>query len=221
MGDFWESMRAAKQSSALSDVSFYFADLLARMDKTASEPVLLAGALAVEQALSGEIRLDLKRFYGQAVFGEGMDLVAPSEEIWQRALSESHLVGDGSKTTILVRSEESVYLYRYFCLEKRFASLLADRTHRQAGIVSSIPSDSVLIEAFGDDQGTQEQRGAVRMAFDHRISIISGGPGTGKTATVRRLLPLMWQYAGVSPERTLLCAPTGKAAARLRATLLE
>jgi len=221
MGDFWASMRAAKQSSALSDVSYYFADLLARMDKTASESVLLAGALAVEQALSGEIRLDLKRFYGQAVFGERVDLVAPSEEIWQRDLSESHLVGDGSKTTILVRSKESVYLYRYFYLEKRFAGLLADRTHRQAGIVSPAPSDSVLIEAFGDDQDTQEQRGAVRMAFDHRISIISGGPGTGKTATVRRLLPLMWQHAGLSPERTLLCAPTGKAAARLRATLLE
>ncbi|MGA1695788.1 MAG: hypothetical protein ACO39V_02715 [Arenicellales bacterium] len=70
MAEFWSAMRAARRSRALSDVSYYFADLLTRLNPAACEPVILAGALAAERALSGEIRVELSRFSGQAVFGD-------------------------------------------------------------------------------------------------------------------------------------------------------
>lgn len=221
MAEFWSAMRAARRSRALSDVSYYFADLLTRLNPAACEPVILAGALAAERALSGEIRVELSRFSGQAVFGDEVDLLSPLAEDWHRMLDDSPLVGDGTQKTILVKTQGSLYLHRYFDLERRLARLLVDRSIRPMQDVKRVPSLTTLHAVFGDDENTQSQREAARIVFDHRIAIISGGPGTGKTATVRRILPLMWSHTSVLPERTLLCAPTGKAAARLRETLVD
>jgi exodeoxyribonuclease V alpha subunit len=58
---------------------------------------------------------------------------------------------------------------------------------------------------------TAEQRDAVRAAFAHRLSVITGGPGTGKTATIRTVASL----AAQQNARVLLVAPTGRAATRM------
>jgi len=61
---------------------------------------------------------------------------------------------------------------------------------------------------------TLEQANAVRAAFSHRLSVITGGPGTGKTATIKAIATLAEQQRA----KVLLCAPTGRAAARMRDT---
>ncbi len=69
-----------------------------------------------------------------------------------------------------------------------------------------------------------EQRLAAVMAVRGVLTIVSGGPGTGKTTTVRQILGLLWGQAaalGRPPPRVQLLAPTGKAAARLRESLLS
>ena len=55
------------------------------------------------------------------------------------------------------------------------------------------------------------QRAAVQQALDHPVSIITGGPGTGKTTIILELL----RRLGADPAATALCAPTGKAARRI------
>jgi exodeoxyribonuclease V alpha subunit len=62
-----------------------------------------------------------------------------------------------------------------------------------------------------DAELTAEQRDAVRMAFAHAVSVLTGGPGTGKTRTVAAILAL----ATAADQRVALCAPTGRAAKRL------
>jgi len=59
------------------------------------------------------------------------------------------------------------------------------------------------------------------MALQQRTCIITGGPGTGKTTTVMRLLALLQAAHGPAPLRVLLATPTGKAAARLNASLAQ
>lgn len=59
-----------------------------------------------------------------------------------------------------------------------------------------------------------EQQAAVRAALTHRLAILTGGPGTGKTTTVRAILALCKRFG----YRTLLAAPTGRAAKRLAET---
>jgi exodeoxyribonuclease V alpha subunit len=71
----------------------------------------------------------------------------------------------------------------------------------------------------GDDAGTVGQRRAAAVAALHGLGILCGGPGTGKTHTVARLLALLVELAGDRPPRIALAAPTGKAAQRLAESL--
>src|SRR6201998_887969 len=67
--------------------------------------------------------------------------------------------------------------------------------------------------------GYEEQREAAEIALSQAVTVLTGGPGTGKTTTVARLLALIAEQAelsGLPRPRIALAAPTGKAAARLQ-----
>ena len=129
-------------------------------------------------------------------------------------------MGDGGHLSPLVLTDNGrLYLYRYYALECR----LAEAIGRHARPVSHSVDASSLAEGldtfFSDDPGSADQRAAAAKAVDQHLLVISGGPGTGKTATVVRILALVQQLTSIRAERILLCAPTGKAAARLREVL--
>jgi exodeoxyribonuclease V alpha subunit len=74
------------------------------------------------------------------------------------------------------------------------------------------PPDPDAVLVAGGGTLTAEQRAGVLAAFTHRLSVITGGPGTGKTSTIRAIATL----AAEQRAKVLLCAPTGRAAARMR-----
>ena len=76
-----------------------------------------------------------------------------------------------------------------------------------AGPTSNVPDDS--------------QRHAVLTALNRRLSVITGGPGTGKTRTIALLLAVLLESAPERAPRIALAAPTGRAANRLQETLAE
>src|SRR5690606_23882065 len=125
-----------------------------------------------------------------------------------------------------------LYLRRYWQYEQQVAGAIRSRLDPGA---SDIPGDSaaasdglgtVLSTLFEPLRSAEEQSGAeihwqtvaAALASRSRFTVISGGPGTGKTTTVVRLLGVLQQQAldrGEPPLRIHLAAPTGKAAARL------
>ncbi|MCE1229113.1 MAG: exodeoxyribonuclease V subunit alpha [Firmicutes bacterium] len=74
------------------------------------------------------------------------------------------------------------------------------------------PPESVLQEPVVLNA---EQRQAVRLALEHPLALITGGPGTGKTAIVAAILRALLQQADLKAEEIALAAPTGKAAQRM------
>ena len=125
-------------------------------------------------------------------------------------------------TLPLVWDGTRLYLERYWRFEERVANDLLSRARAGDGLVTPSPDlRTVLDDLFGHRDPLQRE--AAAKSLTRRIAVIGGGPGTGKTSTVARLLGAAYT-AALARGRTLdlaLAAPTGKAAARMTAAVHE
>ena len=121
----------------------------------------------------------------------------------------------------LVVEQDRLYLHRYWFYEYRLAMQIKAMTELSAVCGQKIAAHptALLDKYFGVFSGeTDWQREAAKMAVNQSLSIITGGPGTGKTTTVVKILALLQELAE-SPLHIALAAPTGKAAMRLQESI--
>jgi exodeoxyribonuclease V alpha subunit len=210
---------AFREQGVLSDVDVQFARFVARIAHDDADDLVLAAALASRQIDRGHVCADLMDLAGRVVLPAddddpeaGPPVQAPPLARWRRALAASPVVRDGGP--LVLDPAGRLYLRRYFELEESLATSL------QARAAVELPVDEPRLRAdvarlFPDRPGLDWQRVAAVTAVLRGLCVVSGGPGTGKTSTVVRLLALL---AGQStrPLRAGLVAPTGKAAARLQ-----
>jgi exodeoxyribonuclease V alpha subunit len=178
------------------------------------EAVLLAVALTVRSTRQGSVLLDLATAHETVTVGEedaGEDVVAaaplPWPDRWVERCTASPLL-DGP-----VRLAGSrLWLRRYWDQEEQVARELRERCSTPAGDMDLARLAAALDRLFGhvDDA---DQREAAAVCALTRVSVLAGGPGTGKTTTVARLIALLREQHPA--WRMALAAPTGKAAARL------
>lgn len=174
-----------------SDV--HVAQRLSALAKESDEKVALAVALAVRALRHGSVCLDLR-----SVEQREIDV-----DEWLAAISASPLAG---QPPVLHVDGDLLYLDRYWLEEQqvcRDVLTMVEATPKQA----SPDIDRLFPKGF------EEQRAAAEVALSQGLTVLTGGPGTGKTTTVARLLALL--TAGTH-LRIALAAPTGKAAARLQ-----
>jgi exodeoxyribonuclease V alpha subunit len=138
---------------------------------------------------------------------------------WLAVLRGDPLVGDGPGNTPLVLDTAGrLYLRRYYEHERALASEVRERSCASAGELDEAVLAAGLVRHFNGAAADDLQRMAAETALRRRLSLISGGPGTGKTSTVVKILALLIEQAhsrGEDAPRIRLMAPTGKAAVRL------
>ena len=123
--------------------------------------------------------------------------------------------------TPLILDGSLLYLDRYWDYQARLIEAIRQRLK-----AVSLPVDNAKLEESLDrlfsSAGPDDQRDAARTALNQHITFVIGGPGTGKTTTVKRILALLLEQTP-KPEalKIALMAPTGKAAARLRDSIIE
>ena len=135
-------------------------------------------------------------------------------------LCSSPLVSATSDTPLVFRGER-LYLQRYFQYECRLASQLkAFSSASDSEFQLSAEDLQVLLDRVFGVEGTEPdyQRRAAEVALKKSLCIISGGPGTGKTTTVVKIIGLLLEVFGLE-IRIALAAPTGKAAMRLQESI--
>lgn len=186
----------------------------------------LGAAVAARAVGQGHVCADLERVVvDPPVNADGAsvaDFEWPPLADWLEALASSelvHAVGSESEAPRpLVLDGTRLYLERYFVYERRLAAALARRAHALDDIDADTLEDGVR-RLFPDAEGRERlQASAARSAVRRQLAVISGGPGTGKTRTVARILALIVEQArrsGLPVPRMELVAPTGKAAQRL------
>ncbi|MBL0419935.1 exodeoxyribonuclease V subunit alpha [Ramlibacter sp. AW1] len=229
-----------------------FAAFLAREAPDADPALLLAAALASHQLGRGHACLELQPLLDDPVGTlalpperGGHDDDAPDDPAaapehprellagldlpgWTRRLAHPRLVAPGEGDTPLVLDDGRLYLRRYWDHERTVRAGIAARL--AAGPASPEGLAAALRVLFAQPPGETAdwQRLACATAARHAFSVITGGPGTGKTTTVVKVLALLQHLAlqgqvqGLMPGRPLrirLAAPTGKAAARLNESI--
>ncbi|AOS83694.1 exodeoxyribonuclease V subunit alpha [Chlorobaculum limnaeum] len=170
----------------------------------------------------GHVCLDLEEIAGEIVrIGKEEPLRLPDAASLVAALRSLPTLGGPEEHRPLILDDAGrLYLYRYF----RYEALLADAIRARAASESSETDESALAGQLDryfppTENAEDRQRQSALTALRRRFSVISGGPGTGKTTTVVRILGLMLESPGGERMRIALVAPTGKAAARLASSI--
>lgn len=230
-----QSIKLGVDQGWLSQLDRAFVRFLLDQNSSASDLVLWAGALVSHQLGSGEVYLDLEKLCKQAELtlaiavdddlqSEADDVLstlkAYSLEQWQAALSHSSLVGSGLGNTPLVLDGKRLYLRRYWQYQQTLNAAIQERL---VPVRDNLPDtlQQQLAGLFPDSlENPDWQKVACVLALRARFAIITGGPGTGKTTTLTKLLALLIQLANLESDKStkltiLLAAPTGKAAARV------
>ncbi len=133
-------------------------------------------------------------------------------------MAESPLVSTGDKTPLILYGNK-LYLHRFFQYESRLASQLLLLAASDTEKTVDLETKEHLDEMFGPDSNKIDwQKKAAELAISKSLSIISGGPGTGKTTTVVKILAMLLMAQGAD-LRIALAAPTGKAAMRLQESI--
>jgi len=219
-----QQLHAAWHQGQLSDVALHFAGLIARLDPVADENVLLGAALTSQYAVSGEVCMNLGEIAGTSVLvgADGAEIIAPKLSSWLTSLRRSSVVGtNDAYQPLVLENDNRLYLYQYRNLEARLAAALRSRAEAPDFVVDPAQLNRALSIVFPVVAEAMEQREAAALAVRRPFAVISGGPGTGKTTTVVRVLALLQELNIVAPDRVALSAPTGKAAARLREAMAQ
>jgi exodeoxyribonuclease V alpha subunit len=222
-------LREFNEAGVLSAADVQVASRLGRLGETSDETALLGAAFAVRAPRLGHVCVDLATIRATASTDlEEVDLRElrwPAEDEWIARLRAGPLVGAGRPLHL---EGTMLYLDRYFSEERQVAKdLLALADPPAEGVdIDLLGSGLERLFPIGEDNlqplaaaDPDLQRVAAASAVLRRVSVIAGGPGTGKTTTVARVLVLLDEQAaarGRRPPLVALAAPTGKAAARLQ-----
>ncbi len=196
-------------AGVLTSADVHVAARIGRLAREPDERVLLAVALATRAVRHGSVGVDLA-----TVADVAPELPWPDPDGWADLVAASSVLAAG-----VVRLELGLlYLDRYWRQEGELCAELQLRLARPAPTVDAEALEAGLLRVFDGDT-YDEQRTASRAAAGQWTTVLTGGPGTGKTTTVAGLLALLaeqQQLAGEPPLRIALSAPTGKASARLQ-----
>lgn len=232
-------------AGVLRELDAAFARFLADQAPHASPMAVVLAALCSAQSGHGHVCLTLPELAADPATTLALGFAEMRHE-WVRALldtlsgkdaagfylalDQAAFVSDGSGASPLVRHGPRLYLRRYWQAERRVRAAIFQRLVPEAGDGDPPERARAWLDALFSGQavdGIDWQKLACANALDQAFGVIAGGPGTGKTTTVVKLLALLQGMAleGTAPSapglRVRLAAPTGKAAARLSASISE
>lgn len=216
------------EREGLRAVDRAFADVLRRQDRARGadpdERVLQAAMLASFAVGEGHAAFDPAR--PQLLIDDGREW--PDADEWRAALASSPWVdapqaeAAADPAMPLVLEGGLLYLRRYREYERRLAAGLRRLAQSDSSRSDLSPLSRLFVALFPQARSGDLQARAAALALVRKLLFVTGGPGTGKTTTVARLLALLVAQAhasGTETPRIALAAPTGRAAERMAQSL--
>jgi len=210
------------QAGILTDIDIHFARFMTDLAGSKYQEVFLGAALVSNVTGKGDVCLDLASFAGEVLLekDDGMDaVICPELSVWKDNLISTRIVGKPEDICPLILDEKNrLYLYRYWEYEKKLSDSIKERAKEEIGSINlSVIKESIkrLFPETIDGDINWQKVAAITSAYK-KFCVISGGPGTGKTTIIAKILALLLEQKSKDENfRIFLAAPTGKAAARL------
>ncbi|MCD4676987.1 MAG: AAA family ATPase [Desulfobacula sp.] len=206
-----------------SNLDYFFArSMAAAFDE--KEPIVLVSCALVSKSLfEGHICLDIKEMSAivRLVSQTGNDRVKfPDLTTWISALQKTLIISDNIQTPLVMDSDHRLYFSKYYDFQNRLTKNIAQRIILIPSNMGEAAVDQLLESYFikSDDKHIIHQKSAVKNAVLNQFTVISGGPGTGKTFVTTIIKEMFFAYAKKHslPEPKIICvAPTGKAASKM------
>ena len=216
------TIKNLRQNDLLSEIDIHFAKFIMDFSAREDPDIFLAAALVSHATGTGDICFNLETA-GDHFFINTKDFKLPIEcpdpGVWREKLKASPAVGrPGEVCPLILDDKNRLYLYRYWDYENSLSKSIKKRAHSPvAGL--DFKQLKITLDRLFPRSGTQEtnwQKIAAAVASLKHFSVITGGPGTGKTFTVTKVLALLLEQVPGQKLQIYLAAPTGKAAARLK-----
>ncbi|MEE2903056.1 MAG: exodeoxyribonuclease V subunit alpha [Myxococcota bacterium] len=224
-----------KSRGIFRDIDVQFTQAICRICNEENELVQLGIALASSQVEEGHICADLaklseKPFTITNKEGKETQLEWPSLSSWLEALKASEAVGLQDKSKPLYLDESNrLFVTRNYDAQQALVEAIKTRLDSPENSINEALLSKSLSRLFKlEDKENKSfipwQALAAIGAVKRNFSVVSGGPGTGKTTTVIRMLALLFEQAkakGTPFPKVALLAPTGKAASRLEESIRD
>lgn len=179
-------------------------------------------SLASNSVGNGNICLNLADIAGTDIIVDGSEHRVPELSELQGQLSGTGTVGEpGEFKPLVLDGDGRLYLYRFWRYERDLAQKIREKAKAQILDLDEDLLGTGIQRLFPGtiEKGSDWQKIAALAAVQKKFCVISGGPGTGKTSTVVKIIALLLEQAQGVKLRIALAAPTGKAAARLKESI--
>ena len=219
------TIKHLRKTGLLSEIDIHFAKFISDLSADKDRDIFLAAALVSHATGSGDICLALDSVAGHLLTGTQafkQPIECPELDVWLEKLTASPTVGrPGEICPLILDAKNRLYLYRYWDYENTLSNSIDKRIQKNIEDLDLQRLKQSLDRLFPKvkGEGINWQKIAAAVASLRHFSVITGGPGTGKTFTVTKVLALLLEQAPGQTLQIYLAAPTGKAAARLKESL--
>ena len=206
----------------LNSLDRHFGEFISRIAGGGSSILKLVAWLISYSVGKNNICLNLVDVAGKEIRIDGIMQGLPSLEDLITSLKGQSVVGvPGDYCPLILDSSSRLYFHRYWKYEQDLVTAILGKVSvARTGIDETLLADG--LRRYFPPDGKNEcdwQKVAAVAALRKIFCVISGGPGTGKTSTVVKIIALLLEQASDGQLRIALAAPTGKAAARLNQSI--
>jgi len=205
-----------------SDLDYYFAKSMAKAFDEDNPIVLSSCALVSKSLFEGHICININEMAGsvRTIMETSSERVKfPDKKIWIKALQNSSIVSDMIQTPLVLDADNRLYFSKYYDIQKRLANNIIQRAFSKPSDQNETDIDAMLDLHFTENsKNTSPQKNAVKNIIFNQFTIVSGGPGTGKThvtAIIKKVLQTLAKKQEAKEPVILSVAPTGKAASKM------
>lgn len=218
MTDWVKYIQELKQEGELGLFEQQFAKFIANQESNPDNILISCAVLVASDQLAGSICTDLSELEN-SVLASKLKLNTIDPDKIKKTLYNSVSVGKPGDFKPIILENDKLYLHKYWSYEEEITKWLKAKANKQDQKLTESETKHIETLFPESEGGVDYQKLATQLALIKELLIISGGPGTGKTYTVKKILEAFLKKD--AKLKIALAAPTGKAAERLNESIRE